>query len=373
MFTIKPISVGLVTVLAAQAALFNTRDLIEQALDEPTTIHLEQVRLDEAIGVVSAQTGVRLVMDAQVMRLTPHGPETVLERVDLAGLPLREGLRRLLAPLAMEFTVQDDHVAIVPSAALRCLGRAPTWPELDLINELQSRPLGTDDTTLNWLGERVQFRVPAPNAWPVLMASLRGVGVGSVAETLSVATSNLGWAWCVDGDRVIVESVPDQLRRQLAQPVSLRMNNRPLVDVLSALGREIGVNVRSEPGALASLPQSVQRNFSLNVVRQSAEDALEQIAAFTGLGYLIDPQGVLFYRADRIVGGANSAADALPAPTPGSVPAPPGSDPYVGKVVISLDDGTTLEWLVRRSELPPDLQARRDTDLRRAFDLIRSK
>ncbi|MCO6438265.1 MAG: hypothetical protein J5J06_14315 [Phycisphaerae bacterium] len=369
MFTSKIILFGLTSILTCGVSVYDTRDLIEQALDEPTSIQLENVRLDEAIGIVSAQTGVRLVMPQDVMNLAPHGGETVLQRVDISGMPLRAGLAKLLSPLAMDFVVQDDHVEIVATPALRCLGRSPTWSELELINKLATQSLDGDESTLDRLRERVQFRVPAPDPWPLLASALKGVGSGSVSEALTIASGNLGWAWCVDGDRVVIETVSEQYRRYLERPISLRLNNRPLVEVLSAVGRASGVDVRSEPGTLASLPDSVQRNFSLNVTRQSAEDALEQIAAFTGLGYLIDADGVLFYRADRALEGPTSTErgggeDVRPAPTAG--------DPYVGKVVITLDSGTTMEWLVRRSELPPDLRQRREDDLRRAFERLRN-
>ena len=117
---------------------------------------------------------------------------------------------------------------------------------------------------------------------------------------------------------------------------------------------------------LASLPLNVQKSFSLNVLNKSAEDVLESIAAYTGLGYLIEPEGVLFYRlnheprAPTVTSQGTSAADA-------------DGDPYVAKILVPLDDGRTVEWLIRRSELPPDLRDKRDQDLQKAFEAIRSQ
>ena len=50
------------------------------------------------------------------------------------------------------------------------------------------------------------------------------------------------------------------------------MNNRPLLDVMTALGDAVHVKVRAEVGTLAALPDQVQRNFSLNAHQEPAED-----------------------------------------------------------------------------------------------------
>src|SRR5439155_18690863 len=71
------------------------RPLIEQALDEPGRITLDNIRLGDAIKKVSEQTGVNIVMPESAMRLTPQGPNTIIKKVDIARIPLREGLQKL--------------------------------------------------------------------------------------------------------------------------------------------------------------------------------------------------------------------------------------------------------------------------------------
>lgn len=354
-------------VLAAVApAVMDQRALIEQALDEPGRITLENTRLGDAIAEITRQTGVRVDMPPEVMRLVPHGADTLIQRVQIANMPLRQGLHELFTPLGMQVEVREDHVAVVPSEGIRCLGRAPTWEELDLLAQLTTLQPGTDETDLAKVRSMVQFHVAVFEPWPRLAAAIQTVGAGTGVDVLHTACRNLGWAWCPADQRILITGREQQVRRLLQQPVSLRMNNRALADVLLALGRAVHVAVRFEPGSLAALPAAVQKNFSLNVQNESAETVLEKVAAYTGLGYLLDPDGVLFFAPGSGPPSSATQPQAVEAIGPGT-----GNDPYVGKVVVALEGGKTIEWLIRRSELPPDLRERREQDVREAFEALR--
>lgn len=351
--------------VAGSPKVFDTQALIEQALDEPTKITLENVKLGSAIQIVTDQTGVRVFMSPQVMSLVPQGADMLIEKVDIARVPLREGLTRLFAPLGMNWVTRGDGVEVVPKDAIACLGRAPTWNELQVLAELSAVQLGLDEAALMRLQPKVQFQVPELSAtWLNLSIAVRGVGAGPGDEVLTAACNKLGWAWCLSGDRILVTSAQDLLRRRLTQPLSLRMNNRPLFDVLSAISASSGVPVRVEPGVITTLSLEIQRNFSLNVQQQSVEQALDNIAAFTGLGYVVTVEGVMFYRPDA--GGDRRAFEplAVPAGSP---------DPVVGRVVIPFPDGRTIEWVIRASELPDDLRQMRERDIQDTIDALRRK
>jgi hypothetical protein len=116
---------------------------------------------------------------------------------------------------------------------------------------------------------------------------------------------------------------------------------------------------------LASLPIQMQHNYSVNVHQWTAEQVFEAICADTGLGYLIEPDGVLFYRP-----GGRAAPEASPVPPPTSVSL---SDPYVAKMVVQLQEGKTVEWLIRQSELPEDLRQMREHDLAELFEALRQR
>lgn len=364
-----------------------TRDLIEQALEEPARLQFDNVRLGDALRTITEQTGVKIVMSADAMRFAPAGPMTTIQRVHIAHVPLRQALIQLFAPLGMEIEVRESFVEVVPREEIRCLGRAPTWEELDVLQRLGALRPGVDAEALAQLRTWVQFQVPVPSAWNHLEGAIRATGAGPGHEVLTVACGKLGWGWCVQGSGIVVADRGRLLRRQLQQPVSMRLNSRPLTDVLAALGRAAYVPIRSEPGALASLPAHVQRNFSLNVQNEPVETVLEKIAGYTGLGYLIDAEGVVFYRPGAMPASAPSMPVALQPPTSveppsaetaatASSPTTTGggsADPYVAKVVRQLEDGRTVEWLIRRSELPEDLRSIRDEDLRQAFEELRAK
>ena len=201
------------------------------------------------------------------------------------------------------------------------------------------------------------------------------MGAGPGDEVLSAACASLELAWSLNGDRIIVAPIQEHIRRQLGRPISMRRNFRPLFEVLQAVAEASGVRIRVEPGALAALPLVMQRNFSLNVSRQPAEQVLDSIAAYTGLGYLVDQGGVLFYPTGGHPWLSEEAADS---PERTTNPSPPPrrtaiDDPVVAKITVPTEDGRNIEWLIRASELPPDLRLMREQDLKELFEVVRRR
>jgi len=352
----------LITPLAAQGphqrGTRGTRVLIEQALDEPARITLENVALGDAIQAVTDQTGVRIVMPPAVMRLAPQGERTLITKVDIANLPLREGLNRLFAPLAMTYVVLDNRIEVVPTPVLRTLGRTATWAELDTLAWLTALRPGEDPQALGALQKRLQMQVGSPNAGDQLAESIRNVGAGAGDDVLSAATNALGWGWSLSDNSIVIATQERLTRNRLQRPIFVRLNNTTLFEVMQAVGSAVGVRVQVEPGALAALPAQVQKNFSINAQNAPAEQALDDISANTGLGYMIGPDGVVFYKPENLPASASQA------------PAP-GADPYVAKISISLGEGKTIDWLIRRSELPADLLEMRDDDIAEGFENLR--
>jgi hypothetical protein len=340
----------------------NTKALISKALTEPTQITLENIRLVDAICKITEQTGVRIVMSPEAMRFVPQGPETIIEKVNIQNVPLREGLDRLFRPLGMKFELDEDHVRIVPKDALLCLGRAPTWTELETLAQLSAMQPGLKSSDLEKLQDRIQFQVPAPDAWGSLSQAIENVGAGHGDDVLTVATNQLGWTWCLSDENIVVSTFEQLLRQRIKQPISVRMNNRPLIDVLQAIGTTLNTPVRVEPGAIAALPVQKQKNYFIDATNVKAEQVLEGISANTGLGYLLSPEGIFFYSSQTGMAGGPP-----PAPVSGS------SDPYVAKIVIEIDEGKTFEWMIRRSELPDDLKQIRERDIQQFIDEFRQR
>lgn len=337
------------------------RGLIEQALDEPARISLENVTLYNAVEQISDQTGVRVVMRPEVMALTPNGEATIINKVDIANLPLREGLTRLFKPLGMQFVVRDGQVEVVPHSVLERMMRPVTWAELDTLSWLSSLQPGVDDEHMDALRPRVQIQVADPKAWSALERAIENVRAGPGDQVLTAAAKALGWSWVLSDQTIQVLTVGQLTEAKLQQRIDLRLRDKTLFDVMQSVGNAVGVRVQVEPGALQALPPQVQKNFQLDVRNRSAAQALDEIAAYTGLGYLIGPEGVLFYRP----------LDSRNVPVSLTSTGSGSTDPYVAKVSIDLGEGKTFEWLIRRSELPDDLREMRDRELQDAFETMR--
>ena len=342
----------------------DVRALIEQALDETgKTIELNDVPLKKAFDVIAEQTGVELGMAPEAVNLIPHGAETrVTARI--ANLPLREGLNRLFGRLGMELIVLEDHVEVIPQEALLRLGRPATWEELDTLTALSQLQPGLETGDLGQLRTLLQFHVDVSQPWDQLARAVQDAGAGSADEVLDAACGRFGWTWILSGKHVVVIPVARLIEMQLQQPVSIRLSSRPLIDILRALSHKLNLRIRTEPGAIAALPIEVQQGFNLIAQDNTGEEVLDAIAASTGMGYLIEPEGVLFYQPVPGGGGAGSQGDTR---NPNSVSA----NPYLGQFVRVLEDGTEVRWLIRASDLPADLRPVREADIARMVELLR--
>lgn len=353
--------VVLVAVSAASAAL-DQRELIERALDEPTQINLEDVKLGNAFAKVTEQTGVEVVMSPEVMSLIPYGAETTIN-ARIEGTTLRQGLADLVGRLGMTFVVTDRFVEIIPKEAILCLDRPATWAELDTVYELSRLQPGTVRDELTSLREKMQFQVPGPQSWDILSAVIRETGAGPGDDVLSIACAKLGWAWCVSGEHIVVMTAEQKVRRQLQARIELQARSRPLVEVLQELSRRARVKIRLEPGALEGMSAAVRDGLSLTVRYQTVEETLDSLAAAAGLGWLVDAEGVLLYRTS------------LAAPTTATGGSGSGSsDPVVGMIEIPLGGGRSMHWIVRQSDLPPEAGERRKLEISIALsDLLQGK
>ncbi|HNQ24120.1 MAG TPA: hypothetical protein PKK06_13620 [Phycisphaerae bacterium] len=344
----------------------DVRTLVEQALDETSrAITLDNVPLEDAFRQIAEQTGVELVMSAEAMALLPHGPQTrVTARI--ANIPLRQGLRELFAPLGMDLFVTEGVVQVEPKLVLLRLGRPVSWTELDTLATLTALQPGLKEQDRESLRGLVQFRVDVNDPWQQFAQAVRDVGAGPADEVISSACDRFGWTWVLSDERVIILPIEQLIVQQLQQPLSIRLSSRPLMDVLREVGRRLNVRVRTEPGAVASLPAQIQQSFSLYATQNTGEEVLDAIAAATGLGYLTDPDGVLFYRPATGAAGNSTDAQGGAAATDAN-----RTDPYVAQVVRKLPDGTEWRWLIRKSELPEDLLRMRDQDRDQAINTLR--
>ncbi len=336
------------------------RAIVEQVLDSPVELKLENVPINRAFDVIADSTAVRINMPPDVMALLPYGSDTRVN-VELRNVTLRDGLEQLFAPLGMDFDVTDRGVDVFPGPGLARLGRSAKWSELGTIQWLESTPL-TDGVALELLHQRIQFRVPDPDPWSMLAGAIKKVGAGSAAELLEVAADSLGWTWYPWDEHIVVLPWAEQAKRQLDRLITVRKTHRPLVEVLQTVGREVGVPVRLAPGAAESLPPEVRSTFTLLAENVTASEALEQIAATSGLSYRIDEGGVVFEQPSAARGPDRTRPGGAVRRT---------RDAYVAKITVPDPSGIyQIELLVRESDLSPEVNALRQQMLDEANDVI---
>lgn len=334
--------------------------LIEQALDQVVDFEIEDKTLPEALEIVAEKWGTPIRIDPDALQLLPYGPATRIQGARMSNVPLRRGLKELLDPLGMTFEVSEDHLRIVPRDAVWRIGRRATWDELATVEWLADLEWAGDPEQVEALRSRLQFRVDHERPAEVLFGAIQRLGAGRGDEVLSLACKSQGWTWFPWGKNVAVVSAEEQVYRELQRPITIRARRQPLAEVLAEMARQARVPIRFEPGVIASLPPDVRRDFSLLLVDTPAEQGLEVIEGVTGLGFRASEGGIEVYRAQS-------------APASRGALSTDESDPVVGRVVMPSPDGMfEYEFLIRQSDLPPELRHVRGQMIDDVVEAIRS-
>ena len=350
----------MVVPMAALAQDFET--LVEQALDAPVELNVQELALTKAFEQIAEQTGVSVRISDDVLALLPYGANTKVN-AEMRGISLRQGLDELTGALGLCFVVIDRGLEVLPRPALQRIGRRATWSELDLLNQLAHTNVSADPAALDRLEQQIQFRIEGVNQpWSKLRPALGRVGAGSLDDVLTVACDGLDWVWHPEDKVLVVLTKTQQLERQLEQVVALRESHQPLVQVLQAIGDQIGAPVRLEPAVVAQLPVQITEDFSLYVENKTARQVLDLIAGTAGLAYHLDADQVLF-----TLPGQAAAMTTKPTSTRQRM----RSDPYVGKFILPGADGVQIELLIRESDLDPEVNALRLRYLERANQAIK--
>ncbi len=342
--------------MAATAAQTDLQPLIEQVLDEPIELSVENAPLADFFAQMSDKTGVSILMPDEAYGLLPYGRSTQVTAT-LGNVTLREGLKQVLGRLGMAYVVTPTGLEVVPTPGLQRLGRRASWPELETLQWLNATEFVDQEEPLAALRKRLQFHVTEAEPWDLLVSEIRKVGAGSGADVLEAACEALGWSWYVWDGGIVVVSLKEQMKRQLDTMISIRMTNRPLTEVLRNVGRQAGILIRLGPGVSDALPVQTRKNFSLLADNVSAVEALEEIAGLTGLTYRVDAEGVMFELPSGFMGEGRPARS---------------TDPFVGKICVPDPTGKVqIELVVRESDLSPEVNELRKQVLKDADEIIR--
>jgi hypothetical protein len=348
----------LLFVIASTSFAQNTSALINEALDKQVKLDLNTV-LPQAMESIANQTGVRLEAHPAVWDLLPWGEQTNIT-AKIENQTLRQALEAITRKLGLTFVLKDEAVEIRPVPALMRLGRRSTVQELQALDLLASNNvnLSGDRPTVKDLLAAVDQRLVELKS-PFAMENRAGDSArpdqvvfvprnATLSEALESLTKDTGATWYPWGKSIVVVSKEDQVRNQLARTLTTRYNGVDVGQVLIELSQRSGVNFSIEPGAIQRIPPEF-RTVRLVLDNASIQQALENIAGFTGLGYIVNDKGVYVWNQSATPGGGGTR------------------DRMFG--IIQLDNG--MQVFVPQSQVPGDLKEYLKARTNRSFDQIR--
>jgi hypothetical protein len=330
--------------------------LINEALDKPVKLAIN-TELPTAMSGIARETGVRIEADKRVWELLPWGEQTKVTAT-IENQSLRDALKAIANKLGLETVLREQAVELRPMPALTRLGRRATVQELQALDLLSSTPLNLKkpSPTVKDVTDEVDKALAALKS-PFAVEFRPGEAAKpdqavSIPRNATMAKET-GLTWYPWGDTIVVLPKEVRVREQLEEKrVSLRYNNTDVSHVLTELAQQSGVEFSIEPGALQRVSPEFRRiTFTVDA---SVRTALEHIAGFTGLGYVVNAKGVYIWNQS-------------------SMPPTPVQERSVG--MIQLDNGVTI--FLRPSELDEDvrqyLEFRRKREVEKLREMMKEE
>jgi hypothetical protein len=285
---------------------------------------------------------VRVDVDPVVWTLLPWGEQTTIN-AKIENQTLRGALAAITRKLGLTFELKDEAVEIQPLPALRRLGRRATVDELAVLDLLARTSLeNTNVETVGALLGAVDSKLEAGKSPFALENRTTGLDDrvikvprdATLLEALERVTISTDATWYPWGTRLVVVSKTDQIRSLLSsKTVTIRFNGVNVSQVLAELQSRLGPAVKFsiEPGAVARIAPE-QQTIRLVLENATIEQALENIAGFTGLAWTITDDGV---RISNPSANGISARDS-------------------GVALMTLPNG--VQVILRESQVPPDMR-----------------
>jgi hypothetical protein len=334
-----------------------TSALINEQLDKPITLDLNSP-LPDAMRAIGQKTGVRIEATPAVWELLPWGDQTNIT-AKIENTTLREALDAITRKLGLVYVMKDQNIELQPMPPLTRIGRRSTQQELKALDQLATTPFGLNNErpTVRQLIEAVDQKLIEIKS-PFAIESRPGDNVvqdqvvfvarnATLLEGLESLTKETRATWYPWGKSIVILPKEDQLRNQLARPITVRYPGTDVSQVLIELSQKAGVPFEIEPGALQRIPSN-ERRIKLELYDASITKALEAIAGVTGLGYVVNEKGVYLWNATNWG-------------------TPTQRDPVLG--MIQLDDH--MQILVPSSQVPPDVQEYLRTRTKKQLEKIR--
>jgi len=323
---------------------------LQKALDKPVNLTMKG-SIGEVFAKLTAQTGVKFVIDPDALACLPYGDQTQME-VGLENAPLRKALTPVLAPVALQWVLENDSVRILPTEPLYRMCRRATYDELGVLGKLHSVRLAppaqgapvldqlrkaTENKDLNIL-----FRIPADKEAAFAQADKALPGTG--LDWLDMLCQGKEWTWYLSGDSIVILDRKAQIARQLQQVTAMRYQNEKLSTVLLDLARRAHVTLAMEPGVMNYLPGTMRDNFNLVMADTTVAQALAVISGATGLKFAQTDEGIRVEASDAL---RVSAGETQPARKPAA---------FFVQITLPPVDGVVPVVYIRADDLPDDIR-----------------
>jgi hypothetical protein len=344
---------SLVTFASAQ----NTSALINEQLDKLASLDLNGV-LPQVVQSIQHDTGVPIEVAPEVYDLLPWGDQTNIT-AKIENQTLRQALDAITQKLGLSYVLKDEFLELEPVPALVRLGRRATVQELDALDLLASNPLdlSTDRTTVHALIDALDQRLVDLKS-PYAIENRPGDTVvqdqtifvprnATLMDGLEALVKQTRATWYPWGKSVVIVPKEEQIHNQLEKTITVHYPGTDISQVLTELSQKADVPFEIEPGAIQRIVPEF-RKIRLDLYDASITKALEAIAGFTGLGYVVNDKGVYIWNQSN-----------NPATSP--------RDPSIG--IIQLDDG--MQLFVPKSQVPEDIQEYLKSRTQRELDKIR--
>lgn len=331
--------------LSTYASAQDTSALIAEQLDKQVDLKLDTT-LPDALHQIADQTGVKIEAEQAVWDLLPWGQLTNLT-IEVKNQTLREALNAITGALGLTYEVGDESVQLRPMPALRRLGRRATLQELQTLGQLvapfqsEQHQFDRASALLQQIDDQLSKQPGAP-AIDFRKSALENLNEGAfniprnatLLDALEIIHDSTDATWYPWGNRIVVVAKQDQVRRQLEKKIVIRYDGVDVAQVLTELSQKAGIPFSIEPGAIQRIAPEF-RNVKLIFEDADIRQALETIAGFTGLGYVVKDDGVYIWNASSNVATTT-----------------PTRDPLVA--LIEVYDG--VEVVVQESMISPELR-----------------
>ena len=335
----------------------NTSALINEQLDKLASLDLNGV-LPQVIQSIQHDTGVPIEVAPAVYDLLPWGDQTNIT-AKIENQTLRQAFDAITRKLGLAYELKDEFVELEPVPALVRLGRRATVQELQALDLLAANPLNlsSDRTTVHALIDSLDQRLVDLKS-PFAIENRPGDTVvqdqtifvprnATLMDGLEALVKQTRATWYPWGKSIVIVPKEEQIHNQLEKTITVHYPGTDVSQVLTELSQKADVPFEIEPGAIQRIVPEF-RKIRLDLYDASITKALEAIAGFTGLGYVVNDKGVYIWNQ------SNSPATAA-------------RDPVIG--LLQLDNG--MQILVPKSEVPEDMQEYLKSRTQRELDKIR--